>query len=388
MMRVTSQSKRPFLLFFVSLFVVVLICYIGVLTVVNIIPDILSFGAWQPLPSIGPAIIRSIAVIDSSTIAAGLSLVNGENGGLAISYDCGKTWFRTSLSQYNEVTSIIRPDQNEPALFVSMFNNKNNDLGGLYYSPDLGKTWHHRTTDPNLLDIRSIIHIPGPTNKLFAGTVKKGIYLSTDKGNHWERTDNGLSSSFIQHLAVSSVDSQLVFAATAKGLFKSEDQAKSWQFCQFDEQLPINMVLQVIPHPNNVDIVYALDRPKGLKTLIWRSMDRGKSWKRCGWSGLPSEFHPRWLVIDPGNPDDLYIGTIYDGVYCSTNRGESWFPMNRGLPIDQANIIVHALAFMPSQPPTLLAGTDYKGHIFSTTVSISSFKRFLSLFSIEVLKSE
>ena len=63
------------------------------------------------------------------------------------------------------------------------------------------------------------------------------------------------------------------------------------------------------------------------------------------------------LAIDPVTPSTLYAGTVAEGVFRSTNGGDSWETINTGL----TDLEVHALEIDPITPPTLYAGTTALG---------------------------
>jgi hypothetical protein len=63
------------------------------------------------------------------------------------------------------------------------------------------------------------------------------------------------------------------------------------------------------------------------------------------------------LAIDSSTPSTLYAGTRGDGVFQSTNGGDSWSPVNTGL----SSVHVNALAIDPITPSTLYAGTENVG---------------------------
>jgi photosystem II stability/assembly factor-like uncharacterized protein len=61
--------------------------------------------------------------------------------------------------------------------------------------------------------------------------------------------------------------------------------------------------------------------------------------------------------VDPASSSTLYVGTIQNGVYKSSNGGASWATINSGL----ANLHVQALAINPTAPSTIYAGTTNGG---------------------------
>jgi len=76
------------------------------------------------------------------------------------------------------------------------------------------------------------------------------------------------------------------------------------------------------------------------------------------------------LVTDQSNPQTLYAGTDFGGVFKSTNGGDNWTAMNIGINTGQSNIFVQALALNPNTPETLYAGTS-SGVFKSTDVGAS-----------------
>src|SRR5205807_3893879 len=68
------------------------------------------------------------------------------------------------------------------------------------------------------------------------------------------------------------------------------------------------------------------------------------------------------LAIDPQTPATLYVGTRADGVFRSTDGGESWSAVSAGLP----NLPVTALAIDPQTPTILYAGTE-RGGVYKST---------------------
>lgn len=68
------------------------------------------------------------------------------------------------------------------------------------------------------------------------------------------------------------------------------------------------------------------------------------------------------LAIDPANPQIVYAGTAYPGVYRSTDGGASWTSFSTGLP----SSVVLALSVDPTNQ-VVYAGT-YGGSVFAVNV--------------------
>ena len=59
------------------------------------------------------------------------------------------------------------------------------------------------------------------------------------------------------------------------------------------------------------------------------------------------------VTVDPKSPTTVYVGTLNNGIFKSTNGGASWSPSNAGLP---SAATITALAIDPLTPLTLYAG--------------------------------
>jgi photosystem II stability/assembly factor-like uncharacterized protein len=125
-------------------------------------------------------------------------------------------------------------------------------------------------------------------------------------------------------------------------------------------------VWHVEPSLSDPDIVYA-----GVEdAAIFRSTDGGKNWHEL--AGLRGHgTGPQWspgaggmglhtILLDPTNPERIYIAISAAGCFRTDDGGQSWKPINRGLkseyiPDPDAEIghCVHRIAMHPSRPNVL-----------------------------------
>lgn len=119
----------------------------------------------------------------------------------------------------------------------------------------------------------------------------------------------------------------VVFAATGAGPFRSQDSGRSWSPCSHGMSTPFIEAIAVSAN-------FARDRTIFLGArdgTVSRSTDGGESWTGLGWLGEPSPVVA--LAMSPHYADDgtLIAGTFEDGVFRSTDRGATWAPASFGL---------------------------------------------------------
>ncbi|MEO1402153.1 MAG: YCF48-related protein [Cyanobacteria bacterium J06635_1] len=118
---------------------------------------------------------------------------------------------------------------------------------------------------------------------------------------------------------------------------------------------PHDVVQQVELSPtyDQDQTVYLLVRGNFLK-----SQDGGATWQRQV-MGLTAQGAPLGFAVSSQQPNQLYLGTEGDGVYKSVDGGESWQPVNKGLP----ELAITQIAVSPTHPDAVLAA-GHNGHIF------------------------
>ena len=119
------------------------------------------------------------------------------------------------------------------------------------------------------------------------------------------------------------------------------------------------------PSPNDPDLVYA-----GVEdAAIFRSTDGGKNWHEL--ASLRKAHGEKWapgaggmglhtILIDPKNPQRIYIAISAAGAFRTDDGGKTWKPINKGLrsqyipdPDAEVGHCVHRIAMHPSRPNVL-----------------------------------
>ncbi|MEM9886035.1 MAG: glycosyl hydrolase [Bacteroidota bacterium] len=144
----------------------------------------------------------------------------------------------------------------------------------------------------------------------------------------------------------------LLYTGSDDGLIHvSKDGGHSWQM--ITKGLPKDLwVSRVQASQHEESVVYAslnAYRWDDFEAYVYRSEDYGSTWKRIG-TDLPLE-PVNVIKEDPTNPNLLYVGTDH-GLYISLNQGETFMAMDETIPA----VAVHDLV-VQQQAKHLVLGT-------------------------------
>jgi hypothetical protein len=125
------------------------------------------------------------------------------------------------------------------------------------------------------------------------------------------------------------------------GVHRSDDGGHSWS--EITDGLPSEFGFAAAAHPHDRDSFYVIPldpgharcMPEG-RAAVWRTSDGGESWRRLD-RGLPQhEAHLGVLraamAIDGFEVPGLYFGTSTGQVFASADEGESWNEIASYLP--------------------------------------------------------
>jgi len=230
-----------------------------------------------------------------------------------------------------------------------------------------GRDWAQRAwgaSERESSGIRCIAFAPSDPKTVYAGTGSwisaglytdslpgKGVYLSRDGGTTWAAANDANSSS-VQgaNIAVHPADPRTAYlAALGSGLLRTTNAGNSWT--RVAGPWPSTaMVRSVAFSPADPRRVFV-----GTNAGMYLTPDGGASWQQLPVGLLPeSDFSS--VVVDPTDPQILYVSDLLSGVYRTTNGGSLWTPVNQGL----FNRAVNRLA-LSSDGQHLYAATEGAG---------------------------
>jgi len=186
-----------------------------------------------------------------------------------------------------------------------------------------------------------------------------GLYRSTDGGATWQPAyaSLGLDEAVPTPAVAVSPDfpsDHTVFAGVAGAILRSYDGGQTWYASALPTPPPVVSCLAVSPDYARDGVVFAGTMEDG----VFRSSDRGDHWVRWNFGLL--DLHVMALALSPAFAADetLYAG-VESGIFRSTNGGRAW----REVPFPTELAPVLSLALSPAfkQDGLLLAGTEEHG---------------------------
>lgn len=227
--------------------------------------------------------------------------------------------------------------------------------GNLFKSEDKGQSWQ-RIEDglDNQYELSSLDISAQSPETLFLSSFGDGIYLSKSSGNTWQKVNSGLENLNIKKVLVSPHSSNLVFAlGTEKGLYKTKDGGRSWSSVIDEQQIT---AIAYFPHLENQMVI---GNSLGQLSL---SKDFGETWQPL------AQFNNSGIIrdikISPNYAADrtFFIGTE-TGIFKTTDEGQSFNSVNQGL----TELLIANLALSPNyQKDQTLFASAWKEGIFKS----------------------
>jgi len=280
--------------------------------------------------------------------------------GLMRSTDGGETWQAANSGLFYEDVTLsdlaLSPSfAEDKTLYALLIPSHGEGIPRLYRSTDGGHRWKALEGD---IPISALALTP--EGDLLLGTVEGRIHSLSPDRLAWEDLTVELEGLDVHDLAISPsyAQDQTIYAATSTaGVFVSHDGGRSWQETGF-------------PGRSGFDPLHLAISPEG-KTLFAASSAGvhrlGGDWREMQ-EGLGNLFPALALAISPNFPND---GTVFVGgdyrrprVFISTDGGESWTSASRGLP--QAEVICLAVSPNYAEDGTVYAWLQYQG-LYRTT---------------------
>lgn len=198
------------------------------------------------------------------------------------------------------------------------------------FSMDLVKNMKPRNIGPGGMSgrVTAIDVVQSNPDVMYVGTASGGVWKSTSGGIKWKPIfDNELTAS-IGALAIQQSNPSVIWAGTGEGnprnslnggygIYKSLDGGKTWKSMGLEKTRHIH---RVIIDPTNPNIVYvgAIGSPWGehKERGVYKTTDGGKTWKQILYNNIKTGAAD--LIMDPSNPNKL-IAAMWE------HKRDPWF---------------------------------------------------------------
>ncbi|MFC8507829.1 WD40/YVTN/BNR-like repeat-containing protein [Streptomyces sp. NPDC057411] len=217
--------------------------------------------------------------------------------------------------------------------------------------------WEHPTRDRWVPGgggeaVHTVVTDPRDPDAVTVAVSTAGVFRSRDGGASWAPSNDGVSAVFlpdphpefgqcVHKIAQDAGDLDRLYLQNHWGVFRSDDAGGRWT--DIGSGLPSDFGFAVAAHPHRPDTAYVFpinadsDRvPAGHRCRVYRTTDAGESWEPLT-KGLPEGDHYGTvlrdaLCTDDGDPAGVYFGNRNGEVYASADDGDSWQLLAEHLP--------------------------------------------------------
>lgn len=258
----------------------------------------------------------------------------GYGDGVYRSDDGGRTWRNVGLKTSEHIGMIAIDPRNSNRVYVAAYGPLWSKGGerGIYATSDGGLTWerilnvsehtgfneiHIDRTNPDRL-YATAHQRRRHTFTYISGGPESALFVSNDAGRTWNKVTNGLPKDADLgriSLAQSPSNPQRIYLMIeGHGIYVSTDRGNSFQKTN-DYYSSGNYYVELIPHPTDEFTCYSMD------TYTHITRDGGKTWIRWTENKKHVDNHALW--INPKNPLHMLNGND-GGLYETYDAGNTW----------------------------------------------------------------
>jgi len=276
--------------------------------------------------------------------------------GIYKSTDGGKTFTKMGLENSQTIARIVIDPKNPDIVYVAVLGHLfgPNKERGIYKTTDGGKTWNNVKFIDEDTGFTDLVIDLSDSKTVYAASYQRrrtswgfngggpgsGIWKTADAGKTWTRLQgNGLPEGILGRIGVDVCRSNpnVVYAqievGTSTGTGGEETGASP------------------TPTPSPTATPSASPTPDVKKSGVWRSDDKGKTWRIVSNENNRPMYYSQ-IRVDPSNPENVFVGGL--NFSKSTDGGKTFKSLQPGI----AHSDHHAIWIDPKNGNHILIGND------------------------------
>ncbi len=233
---------------------------------------------------------------------------------------------------------------------------------------------------------------PENTKEYYVGVASGNVWKTTNNGTTWKPVFDNYGAYSIGIVELDPNNPNVVWVGTGEnnhqralgygdGVYKSLDGGKSFKNMGLKESRQIG---GIVIDPRNSDIVFVAAEGSawgpGEERGLYKSTDGGETWNKV--LEISENTGVANVVMDPSNPDIMYAtaeqrrrtsftkigGGPESAVYKSTDGGENWRKITKGLPgVDIGGMGIDVSPVNPNYVYLIVEAAEGKGGFFRST---------------------
>jgi len=344
--------------------------------------DSYTFGGIKAR-AIGPAVMSGrISALDAVAGPPATIFVGTASGGLWKSID-GGIGFKPVFDDHTQSIGAVKiapsnPDTVWVGTGETWVRNTVSVGDGVYLSTDGGEKWQHKGLEKTERIAAIEVSPRDPriayvcaTGALWNDSAERGVYKTTDGGEHWKKVLYVNEKTGCSDLAMDPVNPNILYAGMwqfrrwpdffesggpGSAFYRSLDGGESWEKATNGLPKGDKGRIALAVAPSQPGTIYAT--VESSETALYRSTDMGKHWEKRSTAGAVQmrPFYFGELKVDPKDPERVYKPSF--NLVVSENGGKSFsslFGAGFSLSIHPDH---HALWINPDNPNQLFLGTD------------------------------
>ena len=291
----------------------------------------------------------------------------------------------------------------------------------VFRTTNFGKTWKPANKPPKDNDI-SFAHIfriiPGHESEpgvWYAGTSPQGLFRSDDDGKTWRKVEGFYNNKAIQgviknqskellkyqklhSILINPEDKNHIIIGMAHGgVFESKDYGDTWECLNYNlSDINNENPYCLLSHPLNNNLLFQLNQ-SGIYNMKlgdekWKHIGKKLDLGDKGFSLCLDPYDDKRLWTFPMEGTDIWSRICSNGqpaVYCTQNRGKSWYRQDIGFPIWNAwfTVLSQCMVTDSLQNTGLYLGTT-SGSVWFSNNGGNSWRQILAhlpkIYSLEI----